>query len=779
MPRRVMTVQGIVQGVGFRPFVVALADQLGLTGSVRNQGGNVVIDVEGDDPLLDRFTARLTRDAPPRATVERVTWRPAPPRGERAGAGFSIAPSQAGAAEPVAVSPDLATCDACLAELFDRSDRRFRYPFLNCTNCGPRLTVITAVPYDRPRTTMAGFDMCHDCRREYEDRTDRRYHAQPIACPACGPSLALADRFGNPVETDDPLVYAASALAAGRIGAIKGLGGYHLACDARSAVAVGELRRRKHRDAKPLAVMVRDLPSARALVRISDAEEALLTSSARPIVLLRKRPDAGVADDVAPRCPELGVMLPYAPLHHLLFEALGDLPLVMTSGNWTDEPIAYEDRDAIDRLGDLADFFLLHDRPIHVRCDDSVTRVLAGYSLPLRRSRGEAPAPIALPIDCRQPVLALGGQLKAVFALGRNRQAILSHHLGDLDYLAAQQAYVEAIDHYRRLFGIEPHLWVHDLHPDYASTRYAHEQVDASRRLGVQHHHAHLASCLADNGLDEPAIGVIFDGTGFGLDGAAWGGEFLIGSYGDCRRAAHLRYVAMPGGEAAIRQPWRMALSHLVDAGIDSAILAKTVSPASIDATRRMIDQRFNAPLTSSMGRLFDAVATLAALGDEGAGLEAGACAAYEGQAAIELEWLATGYGSGEPYPFSLQRAEKSTGEPLQIDMRPLVAGVVEDVRRGEPATAIARRFHSTVVEVVVRVTAILAEQTALDAVVLSGGVFTNALLLSETVSRLETAGLRVYRHQRVPPGDGGLCLGQLAIAAARQRRDNASADSV
>jgi hydrogenase maturation protein HypF len=757
MSRRAIAVSGIVQGVGFRPFVYGLAARLGLGGFVKNQTGGVLIEIEGDDDPLDRFLDELTARPPRLARIESVRWEPCRPRGER---GFRIEPSTVEATGAIFPAPDVATCAECLAELFDPRDRRYRYPFLNCTHCGPRLTIIRGMPYDRERTTMAAFRMCAACRAEYEDPANRRFHAQPIACPACGPQLQFRGAQATIGAAADPLGAAARLLRQGGILALKGLGGYHLACNAAAARAVAELRTRKHRDEKPFALMVADVAAARRLAEVSAAEEALLTCSRRPIVVLRRRPgtELSAAAEVAPRNPCLGVMLPYTPLHHLLLEALEPLPLVMTSGNRSDEPIAYDDGDAARRLAGIADGFLTHDRPIETRCDDSVTRVVAGLELPLRRSRGHAPEPLGLPVACRRPTLALGGQLKTTFALGRGRHAFVSHHTGDLDDYEAYRAYVAAIAHYERLFAIEPEVLVHDLHPDYASTRYARERAEARTApgllLAVQHHHAHITSCLAENGLNEPVIGVAFDGTGYGPDGTVWGGEFLMADYREFRRAAHLRTVAMPGGEQAIREPWRMAVSFLYDAGRADPAFDAVVPNRAVTTVRRQIERRLNAPLTSSMGRLFDAVAALA-----------GVCprVRFEGQAAIELEGLAAGVAPDGSYPFGL------VGDaPVVIDTRPLIAAVADDVQSGCGAGIIGRRFHSTVVEIVAQVCARLAGASGLATVALSGGVFLNSLITSEVSARLERDGFRVYRHSRVPPSDGGLSLGQLAIAAAQ-----------
>lgn len=788
MERRAVNVRGIVQGVGFRPFVYRLAEELQLCGFVRNEAGAVRIEIEGALDSLERFREQLLAQRPPLAQIEDFSWERMPLRQESRFRIESSAPAEStggplGPAEQeIFVAPDLATCDECLAELFDPADRRFGYPFLNCTNCGPRLTVVTAAPYDRSNTTMAGFPLCAACRAEYDDPQDRRFHAQPIACPECGPQLRLLNERGECITADDPLRSFADALRRGQIGALKGLGGYHLVCDARNETAVAELRRRKQRDEKPLAIMVADAEDAAQLCDMSAAEWELLRSPRRPIVLLRKRwgiaGGRGVAEGVAPGNPWLGVTLPYTPLHHLLARAVGRIPLVMTSGNRSDEPIACADDDALQRLGGIADVFLTHDRPIRVRCDDSVTRIVAGAELLVRRSRGDAPRPIALPRACRRLALAVGGQFKATFALGRGRSAFLSHHLGDLDHLAAYRAFTRDIELYEALFATRPELIVHDLHPDYASTRYARDRAAAEGLpvLAVQHHHAHVASCLAEHGLEGPAIGVAFDGTGYGTDGAVWGGEFLIADLRGFRRAAHLRYVGLPGGEQAIRQPWRMAVSHLVDAGCDGSSIQLGATAAELRTVARMLERRLNTPLTSSVGRLFDAVAALLGVRQR---------VSYEGQAAEELEWLATGVTADGAYPWAgfpdpaekrhpiMDGSGKPSHEPFfhdapwTIDTRPLIRALVADVNDGVDRRLIARRFHSAMVELVATVCCLIREETRLDQVALSGGVFLNAILAQEVPERLAADGFRVYRHRLVPAGDGGLSLGQLAVAAA------------
>ncbi|CAN5479981.1 carbamoyltransferase HypF [soil metagenome] len=756
MERRAITIHGTVQGVGFRPFVYTLACRLKLAGFVKNQGGSVTIEAEGDSQSLDEFVEQLRTHAPPLSHIESMLWQPRTPIGESR---FVIAPSEDHAMGAIVVAPDSATCDDCLAELLDPADRRFNYPFINCTNCGPRLTIVTAAPYDRLRTTMSNFMMCAACRAEYENPSNRRFHAQPIACPVCGPSVQALHSDGEPVHVDQPLKWFAAALRDGKIGAMKGLGGYHLICDARDETAVAELRSRKHRDEKPFAVMVQDVEAAERLCDISPAECELLTSVRRPIVLLRRRDNAALAASIAPRNHFLGLMLPYTPLHHLLLRAMHGSPLVMTSGNRSDEPIAYEEPDAIERLTGIADVFLVHNRPIHVRCDDSVTRIVDGVESPVRRSRGYAPQPITLPFACAVPMLAVGAQQKSTFALGVERQAVISHHLGDLDHFEAYRAFERDIALYENLFAVRPALIVHDQHPDYAYTRCVIRRATelGVERVAVQHHHAHMASCMAEHGLAGPVIGVTFDGTGYGTDGAIWGGEFLVGDCCEFTRAAHLRYVALPGGDRAIKEPWRMAVSHLADAGATCRVLEGRVNAATLRATRQMIERKFNSPLTSSAGRLFDAVAAIAGVRDT---------VTSEGQAAIELEQLAAGVAADGSYPFEL--VDDGAG-PIVIDTRPLIRAAAEEADAGMPAAKIARKFQSTMVDVIAVVCGRIHRSSSLSDVVLSGGVFMNALLASETATRLSADGLSVHRHRLVPPNDGGISLGQLAIVAARR----------
>jgi hydrogenase maturation protein HypF len=751
-------VDGIVQGVGFRPFVYGLASQFRLGGFVKNRAGSVEIEVEGPQSALDLFLKVLSTNPPPLAKIDRISQQPQEPCGERR---FRIQPSEASDQSrnrPIFISPDVATCDDCLLDLYDPKNHRHLYPFVNCTNCGPRLTIVKSAPYDRQRTTMASFEMCPECRAEYENPADRRFHAQPTCCPKCGPRLEILDGDGRPIPAPDPIQYIVDALQSAEIVAIKGLGGYHLACDARNESVVQELRRRKHRDEKPFAIMVRDIAAAQSLCEISPAEAQLLKSPQRPIVLLRKRSSDSnpIAASIAPKNPWLGVMLPYTPLHHLLLRAMAGNPLVMTSGNRSDEPIAYEDPDAVPRLRNIADLFLVHNRPIHVRCDDSVTRIVDGIELPVRRSRGYAPQPIRLPMPCPGPTLAVGGQLKATFALAHDDHAFMSHHMGDLDHFEASRAFERDIALYENLFEIRPRQIVHDLHPDYISTRYARRRAaeQGLDLLPIQHHHAHMAACMAENALDEPVIGVTFDGTGFGTDGTVWGGEFLVGDYRAFTRAAHLRPLGMPGADKAIHEPWRMAVSCLADADCDDSRLMTRLDARSLRTIRRMLANRFNSPITSSAGRLFDAVASLAGIRDR---------VSYEGQAAIEMEQLATGIPADGSYPFDIV-----DGPSFVVDTRPLTREVIADLNKGTKPATIARRFHSTIVDLIAAVCRRISRQTGIKSVVLSGGVFLNALLTTESSGRLKADDFRVFRHKQVPPNDGGLSLGQLAIAAAK-----------
>ncbi len=750
-------VEGTVQGVGFRPYVYRLAGELGVAGHVLNDSGGVVVEVEAPAATVERFLARLSAEAPPLATVEKVTAEQLEELGEL---GFTIRESPVGGEPRAAVTPDTATCTDCLAELFDPADRRFRYPFTNCTNCGPRFTIVRDVPYDRPSTTMAGFAMCPACLAEYEDPADRRFHAQPNACPDCGPRVRLTyaggGAFGD-AGAGDAVEAAARALLDGAIVAVKGIGGYHLACAARNEDAVAELRSRKHREDKPFALMAPDLAAARELVLLGEAEEALLVGRARPIVLAPRRSDAPIAAPVAPGAPDLGVMLPYSPLHHLLLADLNDT-LVLTSGNVSDEPIAYEDEDACDRLAQIADLFLVHDRPIETRTDDSVLRVVDDRPLILRRSRGYVPAAVPLPVDCRRHLLACGAELKNTFALAKDGRAWVGHHVGDLKNYETLRSFATGIAHFERLFAVEPEVVVHDLHPEYLSTKHAQE-IEGVHLVGVQHHHAHMAACLAEHGESAPAVGAIFDGTGYGDDGTVWGGELLLGGLEDFERVGLLFPVRMPGGDAAVRQPWRMACAWLATALDKEPPLPRAlrgrVKPDAWAQVAQLARTGVASPLTSSMGRLFDAVAALCGVRAE---------VNYEGQAAIELE-AAVDPLEAAAYPLPVTGEE---GGPIVLDARATVLAVAADLSARVPVPRVAARFHNGVAAATVAACAAAAERSGTDAVVLSGGVFQNRTLLERTAGPLRARGLRVLIPELLPPNDGGIAYGQLAVAAAR-----------
>ncbi|MGD2103632.1 MAG: carbamoyltransferase HypF [Anaerolineae bacterium] len=764
-------ITGVVQGVGFRPFVYNLATELRLVGWVLNSSSGVEIEVVGPPAALKAFSERLESDAPPLARIEDVTAKsiaetsvelPKPD-------GFAIRHSEAQPGEFQPVSPDVAVCDDCLDELFDPGDRRYRYPFINCTNCGPRFTIIRDIPYDRPKTTMAPFKMCQDCQAEYDDPTDRRFHAQPNACPVCGPRVTLripgpGDNPAIVLQEDDAVRATRQALLVGKVVAIKGLGGFHLACDATNDESVRMLRERKGRVDKPFALMTFDLEAIREFCNVNDDESALLTSRERPIVLLEKRATSSISPAVAPGSDTLGVMLPYTPLHYLLLEPADGFPaaLVMTSGNYSEEPIATGNDEALERLGALADAFLLNDREIHARCDDSVTRIVARKELPIRRSRGYAPYPVHLPFPVPQ-ILAVGAELKNTFCLTRDRYAFLSQHIGDMENYETLTFFQEMVEQLKRTFRIEPKIIAHDLHPGYLSTRYAEEQsAEYDSRFAIQHHHAQVASCMAEHGLagERPVIGVAFDGTGYGTDGAIWGGEFLIMDYASFRRTAHLKYVPLPGGDAAIRRPYRIALAHLWAAG---AAWDEALPPvqATSDEERvvllRQLERRVNTVSTSSSGRLFDAVSALAGVRQE---------INYEAQAAIELEALVED-GVEQAYRFDYV---DDTSPALAIDPAPVLRAVVTDVKAGAPRGTIAAKFHNSVARMIQDVCVRVQEEGGLHEVVLSGGVFQNVALLERTVPLLAEAGFSVYTHHLVPPNDGGLSLGQAVIAAVKSR---------
>jgi hydrogenase maturation protein HypF len=763
---RYIHITGVVQGVGFRPFVYNLATGLGLYGWVLNSSSGVEIEAVGPATVLDEFVKRLRSEAPPLSRIVHVTVTEISisnlqyPLSNT----FIIRRSEARDGEFQPISPDVAICDDCLRELFDSDDRRYRYPFINCTNCGPRFTIIQDIPYDRPKTTMAPFKMCLDCQAEYDDPANRRFHAQPNACSVCGPrvwfrvSESANRRFG-----DSAIRATRRMLAEGGVVAVKGLGGFHLACDATNDEAVVRLRERKGRVDKPFAIMSFDLETVERYCEMNDEERALLISHERPIVLLRQRPDCPISPIVAPGNRYLGVMLPYTPLHYLLLEPVDGFPiaLVMTSGNYSEEPIATGNDEALERLTSLADGFLLHDRDIHARCDDSVTRIFAGAELPVRRSRGYAPYPVHLPFPVRQ-VLAVGAELKNTFCLTRDRYAFLSQHIGDMENYETLRFLEQMVEQLGRTFRIEPEIIAHDMHPTYLSTQWASRQISESanqRVVSVQHHHAHIAACMAENELtgERPIVGVAFDGTGYGTDGAIWGGEFLVADYASFRRVAHLKYVPLPGGDAAIRRPYRTALAYLWAAGVPwednlpPVAVAATEWVAERTVLARQLERGLNVVPTSSVGRLFDAVSALAGVRQE---------INYEAQAAIELEMLVT-KGVERAYPFGL-------GE--QIDPAPCIRAVVADVRAGVPASTIAAKFHNGLATMVRDVCLRLRDEAGLDEVALSGGVFQNVTLLEKTVMLLQGAGFTIYIHRLVPPNDGGISLGQAVVAGAANR---------
>ncbi|MGC8626038.1 MAG: carbamoyltransferase HypF [Acidimicrobiales bacterium] len=751
--RLAVRVEGVVQGVGFRPFVHQLADELGLAGLVGNDTTGVFIEVEGAASKVDAFMARLSEGSPALAVIETVKSRHVPVRGEH---GFRIVPSDPAGERQALIAPDTATCPDCLRELLDPSDRRYLYPFINCTNCGPRFTIIRAVPYDRQNTTMAGFAMCPDCEREYHDPSNRRFHAQPTCCPACGPSLSLVDASGRPLSNAaNALDAAVGLLRQGSVIAIKGLGGYHLAVVATSERAAAALRSRKHREDKPFAVMVADLVTARRLCEVSEAEARLLESPRRPVVLLRRlaRPVADVAQSVAPGNRQLGLMLPYTALHHLISRQLGQ-PFVLTSGNVSDEPIAYDDLDARQRLSGIADAFLAHDRPVHMRTDDSVTRLLRGKEAVVRRSRGFVPQPLILKETFARPVLACGAELKNTFCLVKGRRAFLSHHIGDLENYETLKSFAQGIEHFSRLFDIVPQVVAHDLHPEYLSTKYA-LGLDDVELVGVQHHHAHIASCLVDNDEAGPVIGVAFDGLGFGTDGTLWGGEILAADLASFERLGHFEPVPMPGGATAVKQPWRMAASYL-DLGFDGQVPAKLgiverhgEEWGTVTALAR---SGLASPLTSSVGRLFDAISSLLGLRDT---------VNYEGQAAVELEQLA------DPAELSAYSLPLSTTEPFQMLGKELARAAALDLSSGTAPPVVAARFQNALAQGIVAACQRAREVTGLSLVALSGGVFQNVLLVERAASSLEASGFKVLLHSRAPTNDGGISLGQAAVAGA------------
>jgi len=755
-----IAVTGIVQGVGFRPFIYQLAKRNELVGYVSNTSDGVIIEAEGEEAKLKDFLDRIDREAPPLALITGVTAEPIPLVGV---ADFAIRESASDAERTALISPDVCTCADCLRELSDPDDRRYRYPFINCTNCGPRYTITMDIPYDRANTTMREFQMCGDCRREYEDPMNRRFHAQPNACWKCGPRVFLTDAAGRKMDCDDPVRAATELLRNGKILAVKGLGGFHLAVDATNDEAVKELRGRKMREEKPFAVMAPDIASIERFCVVSDEEKELLESPNRPIVLLSKRPDNPISERVAPRNKYFGVMLPYTPLHYVLLND-GFLALVMTSANPSDEPIVIDNDQALERLAGLPDYFLMHDRDIFIQNDDTVARIVNGKTVMVRRARGYAPRPVFLK-EPAQTVLACGPELKNTVCLLKAKNAFLSQHIGDLKTAETFAVFKKTIEHCERIFEISPHIIAYDMHPDYLSTRYAMElkerDADGRRFVAVQHHHAHIVSCMAERGIQGPVIGLALDGAGYGDDGRIWGGEILVADELSYQRAAHFEYVPMPGGDAVIKEPWRMALSYLYHA-YGKALWALDIEfVRGIDRDKakvllRMIDEGVNSVLTSSCGRLFDAVAALAGVRHT---------ITYEGQAACELEGIMAEDDPGS-YPCAI-RAEGSDTSFL-LCFGDTIRAIVSDLQRGVGAAIISRRFHRTVADVLKEACIMVRDSDKLERVVFSGGVFQNVYLLSTLSVELAELGFDVYTHSAVPNNDGCIALGQAVIAARR-----------
>lgn len=756
--RAKISVHGIVQGVGFRPFIYGLAISRQLAGWVCNTSGSVEIEAEGDERAISDFLTAIRTQAPPRARIDDIRAELIPVEGH---SGFTIRDSISLDNTYQLISPDIATCDDCRREILSPSDRRSGYPFTNCTNCGPRFTIIEDIPYDRVKTTMSAFDMCSSCQSEYDDPLDRRFHAQPNACSDCGPALWMTDSSGETIECDDPLGRASDLLGEGKILAIRGLGGFHLVCDATNEKAVALLRKRKHRKSKPLAVMIPTLERIREHCHVSDTEADLLASAAAPIVLLHWRIDrSDVTTLVAPKQKYLGVMLPYTPLHHILLRAV-DKPLVMTSGNLSGEPLVKDNEEAVARLAGIADAFVLHNRGIHVRCDDSVCLVDEGRTHVVRRARGYAPDPINLPFNSRS-VIACGPELKNTVCLTTGRHAFLSHHIGDMGSEEALSHLIDTINHYKNLFRIDPQLIACDMHPEYIASKYAH-RLAVDRGLDcveVQHHHAHVVSGMIDNNLEGPVIGVAFDGTGYGSDGAIWGGEFLVADWARFERVGHLEYVPLPGGEAAIRRPYRMALSYLFSLIGENLDLERLpfadIDPVEREVIARQVKRMINSPLTSSAGRLFDAVSAIAGVRNT---------VDYDGQAPIELEAMAADNATvSGVYPFSVD----GPPDTRIVRLRAMLEAILHDVREDVPAATISVRFHRTMAAIIASVCGAIAARRDLDRVVLTGGVMQNRLLLHLATDALEREGLRVFSHRDVPVNDGGISLGQAVVAHSK-----------
>lgn len=759
-PQRLqIVICGAVQGVGFRPFVYRLAVEMNLCGWIVNTSQGVFIEVEGEKETLDKFILRIEKERPLHSFFQSFEFSFLDPVGYTT---FEIRDSQSSENTSVFVLPDIAVCPECVQEILNSSNRRYRYPFTNCTNCGPRFSIIERLPYDRPNTTMKVFEMCNECRREYEDPRDRRFHAQPIACPQCGPHLELWDESGNFLSShDEALIQAAEYIRDGKIVAMKGLGGFQLIVDARDEMAVVRLRQRKHREEKPFALMYSTIEMAKNNCEISELEERLLLSPESPIVLLKRKIHnnkctSEIAPSVAPNNPYLGVMLPYTPLHHLLMCELG-FPIVATSGNLSDEPICIDEREALCRLAGITDVFLVHNRPIKRHVDDSVVRVMLGRELVLRRARGYAPLPIAIREYSESPLLAVGAHLKNTIAITSGKNVFISQHIGDLETKEAYGAFQSVIDCFKTLYNVNPAKIICDMHPDYLSTQYA--RGDGHSVESIQHHHAHIASCMAENQLDGTVLGISWDGTGYGLDGTIWGGEFLLINEASFERVGHFRYFMLPGGEVAIREPRRTALGVLFEVFGQRIFEREDIIPLNYfnnderSLFRQMLEKRIHSPHTSSVGRLFDAVAALIGLRQK---------VSFEGQAAMELEFLTAGVKNDESYSFQISNANKSAfhnSQPMMIiDWQSMIVNILDEMRIGASLSVISTKFHNTLTEIIVEV----AKRAGERKIVLTGGCFQNKYLTERTVHRLQAEGFRVYWHQRVPPNDGGISLGQI-----------------
>jgi len=748
---KILNINGIVQGVGFRPFVYQLASKYEIKGKVANTSSGVVIHIEGTKDNIESFCRDLTEKSPPLSHITDTLIHPEPVKGFK---DFSIAQSIGQAACSTLISPDVSVCDDCLRELFDSNDRRFQYPFINCTNCGPRYTIISDIPYDRPKTSMKHFKMCKMCRDEYDDPDNRRFHAQPNACEECGPHATLYDNSGKKLDTLNPVEKTAELLKQGYIIAIKGLGGFHLAVDAENDNAVSMLRKRKHREEKPLAIMSCDIEHIRKYAYVQPEEEELLKSFHRPIVILKKKEPNLISKEVSPRNRYFGAMLPYTPLHYLLLSH-DFTALVMTSGNMSEEPICIDNEDAFKRLSEIADYFLVHNREIYLRSDDSIVKHTAGHTRFMRRSRGYIPVPVFLNKKVDQ-ILACGGGLKSTVCLTKENNAFISQHIGDLENQATYEFFQLTIKHMKRILDINPRIVAYDLHPDYLSTIYALEQQDVEK-VPVQHHHAHIVSCMAENRLDGPVIGLSFDGTGYGIDGSIWGGEILVVEDNEFRRAAHLSYVPMPGAVAAIKEPWRMAVSYLYDvfgkdfAGYNLPLFGQ-LDDSKVKFIVEMISKKVNSPLTSSLGRFFDGIAAIIGIRNT---------VFFEGQAAMELEMMSDEKTKGV-YNF-----EWTSEETHRIFLQPIISGVVNDMEMGVSPSTISGKFHNTIIALFSELCEVIRKENGLNRVALSGGVFQNSIILSGLIKGLKQRGFQVITHSLVPTNDGGISLGQAMIAAA------------